>query len=88
MRIAALSLVHIKLIYSYHRWILGRARRGNTPPKVTLPLQVSVDSTSIWETVNKFLAAFKVKCFKCVCLLHFTPSINFPYKACSPKSFS
>jgi len=36
----------------------------------------------------KFLAALKyVKCFKCVSLLPFTPSISIPYKACSPKVF-
>jgi len=35
----------------------------------------------------KFLAAFKVKCFKCVSLLRFTSSINIPYKACPQNVF-
>jgi len=56
-------------------------------PKWLLPLQASVDSTSIWELLIKFLAAFKVKYFKCISLLHFTPSISIPYKAFPPKVF-
>jgi len=35
----------------------------------------------------KFLAAFKVKCFTCVSLLHFAPSLGISYKACPPKVF-
>jgi len=45
----------ISFIIGMHRRILGRARKDNVPPKVTLPLQASVDSTSIWETVNEIL---------------------------------
>jgi len=51
------------------------------PSKLQLTLLV------FGKLLMKFLAAFKVKCLKCVSLLHFTPSISIPYKTCSPKVF-
>jgi len=48
------------------------------------PSKLQLTVVVIGKLLMKFLAAFKVKCFNCVSLLHFIPSTIIPYKVCPP----
>jgi len=63
-------------------------KEGHCPSKNDFcPSKLQLTLLVFGKLLMKFLAAFKVKCFKCTSLLHFIPSTSIPYKACPPKVF-
>jgi len=51
------------------------------------PSKLQLTQLIFGKLLMKFLAAFKVKYFTCVSLLHSAPFTSIPYKACPPQKF-